>query len=104
MLGWIPFTLVDCPVEEVNNPRPEWIEAKKTNAQYIAHWIDDYNTSVCKKAKNFSSAMTWERTSVSIKDIDIKPARNSWVGTMIPCRGCYTIWEKRNKETGEPNG
>lgn len=47
--------------------------------------------------------MTWERTSIKVEDIDAKGELNSWVNSMIPCKECYTIWENRNKETGEPN-
>jgi len=93
MLGWIPFTLVDCPVDEVNNPRPEWLQAKKEKKQYIAHWIDDYQTGACKKAKNYSSSMTFERTSIAVENID--ETTSTWVKSAVPCKECYKLWKER---------
>lgn len=92
MLGWIPFAIVQCPIEEVNNPRPEWLEARENNKQYIAHCIDDYQIGLCKKATNLASTLTFERTSICVDNID--DSTFSWVKAAVPCRECYRLWKE----------
>jgi len=93
MLGWIPFSVIIAPIDEVKNPRPEWVQAMKEGKQYIAHWLDDYNIGMCKRAKSFTSSMSDARVSIAVDDIDI--SKSGWVESAVPCIECYKLWKKK---------
>jgi len=93
-LGWVAFQFIDIPPNEINNPRPEHIEAWNTGKDSLAHWINDYPNSACGKAKYMTSALDMHRDSVAVKDIDNLPeGEHHWSKFTLICKECYRIFK-----------
>ena len=98
MLGWVPFTYIKIPPEDVINPRPIYIQMIKEGQDGVIHWIDDYQTGACKKAFALTSVMDFERNKIAIDDIDnIPDIEKKWAEQFIPCPECYEVWKVRPK-------
>jgi len=99
MLGWVPFIYVKVPPEEINNPRPIFIQMMEEGQDGVMHWIDDYQKGACGHALALTSAIDFERRKIAIDDIDdIPDLEKKWACQYIPCPECYEVWKARPKD------
>jgi len=95
MLGWVPFRFLFSPPEDINNPRPIYIEVYEKGKSGVLHYLDDYQKAVCGKAWSLSSVMDYTGNKMAVDDLDnVDPADQKWVDGYLPCPDCLAKLKK----------
>jgi len=89
MLGWVPFRYMFVPPEEIINPRPIYIEVYEKGKAGVLHHLDDYNESVCGKAKNYISVFDGLSNKMAVEKLTGNDTMDQkWVDAYLPCPDC----------------
>jgi len=95
MLGWVPFRYGFTPPEEVDNPRPIYIEVYKKELAGVLHYLDDYQKAVCGKAWSITSVMDGMGSKMAVDKLTgLEPMDQKWVDGYLPCPDCLTKLKK----------
>src|SRR3990172_10316211 len=94
--GWLPFQLLQIPPEEINNPRPEFIEAWNTGKDTIAHYILGDRNAICGKARYIISTLAVGGISTAVMDIenDKKDEKYHWANYTVICKECLRLFKE----------
>jgi len=100
LLGWVPFRYPFNPPDEINNPRPIYIEVYEKEKSGVLHYLDDYQKAICGHAWSISSVMDYTGFKMAVDDLDkLEPADKRWVDGYIPCHDCLiSLQLKKGKE------